>query len=95
MYDGYYYYFNKMTNHYIATLVYLPSQRFQANYVMLPLLRHKTPQQCEGIYDIRFSYHDTEGLLTSHHICGYLKGYLVYRGHVLTTEVPYTQSQLP
>jgi hypothetical protein len=30
-------------------------------------------QQRDGIYEIRLSYHDTEGLLTSHHICGYFK----------------------
>jgi hypothetical protein len=40
MFDGYYYYFNRMTNHYFATLVYLPSQGYQDYYVMLVLLRH-------------------------------------------------------
>jgi hypothetical protein len=35
---------SKMANHYIATLVYLPSKGFQAHYVV------ENVQHCDGIY---------------------------------------------
>jgi len=58
---------------------------------MLVLQRQKTSQQCEGIYDIQFSCHDTEGLLTSHHICGYFTTISrLYRSHVNSRSFMYT-----
>jgi hypothetical protein len=64
---------SKMANRYIPTLVDILCNGFEAQEVVIEHLRQPTSQQYDRIYEIRFSYHDIEGLPTLHHICGYLK----------------------
>jgi hypothetical protein len=86
---------SKMVNHYVATLVYLPSEGFQAHYVMLVLLREKSLSNMTEFMKFRSAITILKICLPHTIFVFTLRRYLDYRGQVLTPEVSHTHSQLP